>query len=96
MSVVWLVGLAGLEPVALCLETPLSGRVSQTCEAGESGAGHSTLAQMHAQLGGECGLEIADECQVGRRCFSLETMARLIEPEPLLGVAVPFHLAPVH
>ncbi len=42
-------------------------------------------------------LEIADEWQVGRRYFSLETMARLIEPEPLL-VAEPaaFHLAPVH
>ena len=42
-------------------------------------------------------LEVADEWQVGRRYFSLETMARLIEPEPLL-VAKPvvFHLAPVH
>jgi hypothetical protein len=39
-------------------------------------------------------LEIADEWQVGRRYFSLETMARLIEPEPLL-VAEPgtIHLA---
>jgi putative transposase len=42
-------------------------------------------------------LEIADEWQIGRRYFSLETMARLIEPEPLLvAEPVPFHLAPVH
>ena len=42
-------------------------------------------------------LEIADEWQVGRRYFSLETMARLIEPEPLLvAEPVAFHLAPVH
>jgi transposase-like protein len=42
-------------------------------------------------------LEVADEWQVGRRYFSLETMARLIEPEPLLvAEPVAFHLAPVH
>jgi len=42
-------------------------------------------------------LEIADEWQVGRRYFSLETMARLIEPEPLMvAEPVAFHLAPVH
>lgn len=42
-------------------------------------------------------VEISDEWQVGRRYFSLETMARLIEPEPLLvAEPVPFHLAPVH
>jgi transposase-like protein len=42
-------------------------------------------------------LEIADEWQVGRRHFSLETMARLIEPERLLvAEPVTFHLAPVH
>ena len=29
-------------------------------------------------------LEIADEWQVGRRYFSLEAMARVIEPQPLL------------
>ncbi|MDO8691913.1 MAG: IS256 family transposase [Dehalococcoidia bacterium] len=42
-------------------------------------------------------LEIADEWQVGRRYFSLETMARLIEPQPLMvAEPVSFHLAPVH
>jgi transposase-like protein len=42
-------------------------------------------------------LEIADEWQVGRRYFSLDTMARLIEPEPLLvAEPVAFHLAPIH
>jgi len=42
-------------------------------------------------------LEIADEWQVGRRYFSLETMARLIEPQPLMvSEPVSFHLAPVH
>jgi putative transposase len=42
-------------------------------------------------------LEIADEWQVGRRYFSLETMARLIEPQPLMvAEPVAFHLAPVH
>jgi len=42
-------------------------------------------------------LEIADEWEVGRRYFSLETMARLIEPEQLLvAEPVAFHLAPVH
>jgi putative transposase len=41
-------------------------------------------------------LEIGDEWQVGRRYFRLETMARLIEPEPLLvGEPPPLHLAPV-
>lgn len=41
-------------------------------------------------------LEIADEWQVGRRYFSLETMARLIEPQPLMvAEPVSFHLAPV-
>ena len=57
-------------------------------------------------LVGAVPLEIADlrwrvkfspERQVGRRSFSLETMARLIEPEPLLvAEPVPFHPAPVH
>jgi len=42
-------------------------------------------------------LEIADEWQVGRRYFSLEAMARVIEPQPLLvAEPMPFHLAPVH
>jgi transposase-like protein len=42
-------------------------------------------------------LEIADEWQVGRRYFSLESMAKLAEPEPLLiDEPTPFHLAPVH
>ena len=42
-------------------------------------------------------LEIADEWQVGRRYFSLEAMARVIEPQPLLvAEPVAFHLAPVH
>ena len=42
-------------------------------------------------------LEIADEWQVGRRYFSLETMARPIEPQPLMvAKPVSFHLAPVH
>lgn len=42
-------------------------------------------------------LEIADEWQVGRRYFSLEAMAKVIEPEPLLvAEPLPFHLAPVH
>jgi len=42
-------------------------------------------------------LEIADEWQVGRRYFSLDTMARLIEPQPLMvAEPVSFHLAPVH
>jgi putative transposase len=42
-------------------------------------------------------LEISDEWQVGRRYFSLEAMARVIEPQPLLvAEPMPFHLAPVH
>lgn len=42
-------------------------------------------------------LEIADEWQVGRRYFSLESMAKLIEPDHLLvAEPAPFHLAPVH
>lgn len=42
-------------------------------------------------------LEIADEWEVGRRYFSLEAMAKVIEPQPLLvAEPVPFHLAPVH
>jgi len=49
-----------------------------------------------ARLVGAVLLEIADEWQVGRRYFSLEAMARVIEPEPLLvAEPVPFHLAPV-
>jgi transposase-like protein len=41
--------------------------------------------------------EIADEWQVGRRYFSREAMAKVIEPEPLLvAEPVPFRLAPVH
>jgi putative transposase len=42
-------------------------------------------------------LEIADEWQVGRRYFSLEAMAKVIEPESLMvAELIPFHLAPVH
>ena len=41
--------------------------------------------------------EIADEWQVGRRYFSLESMAKLVDAEPLLvAEPTPFHLAPVH
>ena len=37
-------------------------------------------------------LEIADEWRVGRRYFSLETMARPTEPGPLLvAEPLPFH-----
>jgi putative transposase len=42
-------------------------------------------------------LEIADEWQVGRRYFSLESMATLTEPEAMVvAEPTPFHLAPVH
>lgn len=49
------------------------------------------------RLVGSVLLEIADEWQVGRRYFSLESMAKLVDPEPLLvAEPAPFHLAPVH
>jgi putative transposase len=42
-------------------------------------------------------LETSDEWQVGRRYFSLEAMAKVIGPQPLLvAEPVAFHLAPVH
>ena len=42
-------------------------------------------------------LEIADEWQVRRRYFSLESMAKLVDAEPLLvAEPTPFRLAPVH
>lgn len=42
-------------------------------------------------------LESSDEWQVGRRYFSLEAMAKVIGPQPLLvAEPVAFHLAPVH
>ena len=49
------------------------------------------------RLAGAVLLEIADDWLVGRRDFSLESMARLNEPEHLLvAEPAPFHLAPVH
>jgi len=42
-------------------------------------------------------LETSDEWQVGRRYFSLEAMAKALDPQPLLvAEPVAFHLAPVH
>ena len=42
-------------------------------------------------------LEIADEWEVRRRYFSMEAMARVIDPRPLLAAEpVSLHLAPVH
>jgi putative transposase len=42
-------------------------------------------------------VETSDEWQVGRRYFSLEAMAKVIGPQPLLvAEPVAFHLAPVH
>jgi len=42
-------------------------------------------------------LETSDEWQVGRRYFSLEAMAKVLDPQPLLvSEPVAFHLAPVH
>lgn len=59
--------------------------------------GSPTAAQHAPSLAGAVLQDTADEWQVGRRCFGLETMARLIGPELLLiAKAVAFHLALVH
>lgn len=55
------------------------------------------VAEWHARLPGSVLVEIAGDWQVGRRYFSLDSMARVIAPEPLLvAEPVQFHLAPVH
>ena len=42
-------------------------------------------------------MEISDEWAIGRRYFSLETMNRLVDPQPVLvAVPAPLRLAPVH
>jgi len=49
------------------------------------------------RLAGSVLVEIADDWQVGRRYFSLDSMARVMAPQPLLvAEPVAFHLAPVH
>jgi putative transposase len=49
------------------------------------------------RLAGSVLVEIADDWQVGRRYFSLDSMARVTAPQPLLvAEPVAFHLAPVH
>ncbi len=50
---------------------------------------HSTLTAFKRRL--------IDNGQVGRHYFSLESMARLTEPEPIMvAEPPPFHLAPIH
>jgi putative transposase len=42
-------------------------------------------------------METHDEWQVDRRCFSLESMHKLLHPEPVLSAKpVPLRLTPVH
>jgi len=49
------------------------------------------------RLVGSILMETSDEWVIGRRYFSLETMNKLIEPEPLLSTKpTPMRLAPVH
>jgi putative transposase len=49
------------------------------------------------RLVGSILMETSDEWVIGRRYFSLETMNKLIEPEPLLSTTpTPLRLAPVH
>jgi len=49
------------------------------------------------RLVGSLLIEINDEWQVERRYFSLESMRKLLQPEPIqLGEPLPLRLAPVH
>jgi hypothetical protein len=42
-------------------------------------------------------MEISDEWAIGRRYFSLETMNKLIDPQPaLIAMPASLRLAPVH